>query len=778
MHHPHRSVTHYVIPRYMPMCLVLAGIIAIHLVDNFPISTIDMLLSAFSIASGRKKLANLSYPSDGPEKSLAILAPTSEECQTNFDDATLIQERIESDDNEETSIADFLGNPPVTNCVTLSLPSKPSLKPVIKPMSVLINSTTSCLASPSSPTPEISLEQRLKDIEIEDECWSPSPSLNDDNKIELPIPLKTMLKGNDLKDDKPNTTISLPASPSTPDDQQLSTISDTIRTEEKTKNKKCCELKESAIPKFYYSKGEPNAKRLACERNRERMNEVSRLFSIKKYFTEENFLSISKACQLPRYMTLALFRKIECFGGDGERVSQEEFLRFIVFLRLNIQDQSSCWSQISKDCIDDDEIMFNLLCKVDRSYMSPEDLLPVLEGLEFLADNVLFQERYIETVICRIYYENRCVSGKLPLSQFKRYNMGDLLARLERRIDLNSDHDLIVSQNDMLQYNNQVLTSRITARVMECGKIMAFPRDTQVLSDTEESTLTYMDFIWFLISEIDKTTRMSTEYWFRCMDLDGDGIISSYELSYFWEEQEKRQTLYGVCESEIICFEDVICQITRINSFETNSNDLIKPQVLGQFTLTDLRKSKLAERFFDTFINFHRLQIHESSHNSTRLKRQYLDALSGIERIEMDDQLQSRPAQGQSLEKMSDWCAYAEIEYQHLVAAERSETIWDDVGAEVESCTQLDMDGDKMLSTVERLFNGDVDFGYVENLENATQEDLEAILQRVVKTTFSSSQEYSIREELEEIHHFSSSDDEGDDHRLDGIVRRERKFQI
>ncbi|KAI9286129.1 hypothetical protein BC943DRAFT_359824 [Umbelopsis sp. AD052] len=737
----------------MPMCLVLAGIIAIHLVDNFPISTIDMLLSAFSIASRRKRLANLPYPSDGPEKSSAILAPTSEECQANFDDATLIQEKMESDDNEETSIADFLGNPPVTNCVTLSLPSKPLLKPVIQPMTVLINSTTTCLASPSSPTPEISLEQRLKDIEIEDECWSPSPSLYDDNKIELLAPSKITFKRNDLKHDTPNTMISVPALLSMTDDQKLSTISDTPCAETKAKNEKCCKAKDSAIPRFYYNKGEPNSKRLACERNRERMNEVNRLFSIKKYFTEENFLSISNACQLPRYMTLALFRKTECFGGDGERVSQEIFMR--------------CWSQISNDCIDDDEIMFNLLCKVDRSYMSPEDLLPVLEdvvcnhpGLEFLADNVLFQERYIETVICRIYYENRCVSGKLSLSQFKRYNMGDLLARLERRIDLNS--------NDMLQYNNQVLTSRITARVMECGKIMAFPRDTQVFSDTEESTLTYMDFIWFLISEIDKTTRMSTEYWFRCMDLDGDGVISSYELSHFWEEQEKRQTLYGVCDSEMICFEDVICQI----------NDLIKPQVLGQFTLTDLRKSKLAERFFDTFINFHRLQIHESSHNSTRLKRQYMDALSGIERFEMDEQHQSRPVQGQSLEKMSDWCAYAEIEYQHLVAAERSETIWDDVRADVESCTQLEMDGDKMLSTVERLFNGDVDFAYVENLENATQEDLEAILQRVVKSTYSGSQEYNIREELEEIHHFSSSDDEGDDNRLDGIVRRERKFQI
>jgi hypothetical protein len=55
-------------------------------------------------------------------------------------------------------------------------------------------------------------------------------------------------------------------------------------------------------------------------------------------------------------------------------------ISFIVFLALIIQDQPSCWSQISKDCIDDDEIMFNILCKVDRSYMSPEDLLPVLEG--------------------------------------------------------------------------------------------------------------------------------------------------------------------------------------------------------------------------------------------------------------------------------------------------------------------------------------------------------------------------------------------------------------
>lgn len=52
-----------------------------------------------------------------------------------------------------------------------------------------------------------------------------------------------------------------------------------------------------------------------------------------------------------------------------------------------------------------------------------------------------------------------------------------------------------------------------------------------------------------------------------------------------------------------IQFADVIRQM----------NDLIRPQVSGQFTMLDLKKNVfLAERFFDTFINFDRFQVHES----------------------------------------------------------------------------------------------------------------------------------------------------------------------
>lgn len=65
------------------------------------------------------------------------------------------------------------------------------------------------------------------------------------------------------------------------------------------------------------------------------------------------------------------------------------------------------------------------------------------------------------------------------------------------------------------------------------------------------------DFVCFLLAEEDKRhpTRYSfwfqaitvyehslssIEYWFRCVDLDGDGQISLYEMEYFYEAIEQK----------------------------------------------------------------------------------------------------------------------------------------------------------------------------------------------------------------------------------------------
>ena len=44
----------------------------------------------------------------------------------------------------------------------------------------------------------------------------------------------------------------------------------------------------------------------------------------------------------------------------------------------------------------------------------------------------------------------------------------------------------------------------------------------------------------------------------RCMDLDGDGYLSMYELEYFYDEQLQRMSAIGI---ECLPFEDCLCQV-------------------------------------------------------------------------------------------------------------------------------------------------------------------------------------------------------------------------
>jgi hypothetical protein len=41
----------------------------------------------------------------------------------------------------------------------------------------------------------------------------------------------------------------------------------------------------------------------------------------------------------------------------------------------------SCWLDLTKGCLDDESIMFNILRKPCNSYIAPEDFLLVLEGI-------------------------------------------------------------------------------------------------------------------------------------------------------------------------------------------------------------------------------------------------------------------------------------------------------------------------------------------------------------------------------------------------------------
>lgn len=44
------------------------------------------------------------------------------------------------------------------------------------------------------------------------------------------------------------------------------------------------------------------------------------------------------------------------------------------------------------------------------------------------------------------------------------------------------------------------------------------------------------------------------------MDLDGDGVISMYEMEYFYQEQMQKMEALGI---EKLPFEDCLCQVSR-----------------------------------------------------------------------------------------------------------------------------------------------------------------------------------------------------------------------
>ncbi|RUS16666.1 hypothetical protein BC937DRAFT_90945 [Endogone sp. FLAS-F59071] len=509
------------------------------------------------------------------------------------------------------------------------------------------------------------------------------------------------------------------------------------------------------VPKFFFPLGKSIS---LADRAAEReaiLRAVHAVYDNRPFLHEAHFTAVTKACELPRYLNLALFRRIDEMGAKDEKITFEQF--------------SNAWTSLTKDNYDEYSLIFALLKRPQAIALVPEDFLHVLEacysstvlfrlarlnswpvetldvvcnhpGLEFLADNALFQERYVETVICRIFYDNRSMSGKITLPQFKRSGFVSMLRRLEQGIDLNlthdcfsykhfyviyckfweldQDHDLFISEEDLAKYGGYALTRRTIHRVFCFGKVNYEARRGRN-TPSEESKMSYLDFIWFLLSEVDKQSPTSIEYWFRCLDIDGDGLISTYELAYFYEEQAQRQIMFDVPEHDRLKFEDAICQACyffQLHYIIVSRNDLVKPAVIGQFTLQDLKRCKMAERFIDMFTNLSKLQMHESSHNSSRLKRQFmlaqraelLEAEGGTPILTMPD-IMTMP-DGDPLRlgfihqilgsliikcgckipiltklfypffpSTSEWCSYAEFEYQALVLTERSQEEIDDV---------------------------------------------------------------------------------------------------
>ena len=78
--------------------------------------------------------------------------------------------------------------------------------------------------------------------------------------------------------------------------------------------------------------------------------------------------------------------------------------------------------------------------------------------------------------------------------------------------------------------------------------------------------MNYADFVFFLLAEEDKQGYPALQYWFHVLDTQGDGILDTKEMWFFYEELQSRLEAMG---EELVPFDEIVNEL----------NDMVAPAV-------------------------------------------------------------------------------------------------------------------------------------------------------------------------------------------------------
>uniref|UniRef100_A0AAF5PIA0 EF-hand domain-containing protein n=1 Tax=Wuchereria bancrofti TaxID=6293 RepID=A0AAF5PIA0_WUCBA len=401
-----------------------------------------------------------------------------------------------------------------------------------------------------------------------------------------------------------------------------------------------------SIPRFHYPCGIPHSGKESCKN----LKAVKGLFY--KYNDRVDLSHMKEICLASGLCPLWKQPLYNCISTPTSN-----FINFDKF--------ASWWKKFEENAHDETSRFVYILTNGKRNYLIADDfkalvqdLIETLPSLSSLKEAVAFHQPYIETVIARIFW-NVCHSWKkyILTVELRLSNLLKAIKLLERE-EVNEECEIFsykhfyviycnfymldkgeknyLTPSDLSLYSNSALTNLVVQRIFS-GAVS--------LNSSMKRTIDYIAFVNFLLAEVDKSHPKSIEYWFRIMDLNGDGRISFDEMEQFYNEIVANVIRMGM---DVITFSNLINML----------KDMIPSHSSTYFTLSDLKRSPpVACYFFNTFINWVKHIAQESCPPDNR----------------------NRFIQGMD-PQFSDWNRFCKMEYKILVAdlmnSEEETTVW------------------------------------------------------------------------------------------------------
>ena len=316
----------------------------------------------------------------------------------------------------------------------------------------------------------------------------------------------------------------------------------------------------------YIKKNADELKNIISEKSERSM--INDLFINSNKLTLDYFISqTNDLYNFNLILKKVLFNKID--------IEQKGFITKEQLMKYHILNFEGC---------SENKKFFNLIKSPDRTYIVKEDFKPILQtllkensSLAFLKEYPTYQQKYIETVIARIFYMNDSNDdGQITFNDFKKSDLVETIQKIYNK-DVNKirqyfsyEHFYVIYstfyQNSTYEYKDELYipkevfcTYAYNLGMRTVNRI--FDEIPRKFISEEKYMMSYEDFIYYMISEEDKTSPTSIKYWFKVIDLNNEGIITKKEMEYFYEEQiEKLKNN----KKEVMEFKDVLKKIINL----------------------------------------------------------------------------------------------------------------------------------------------------------------------------------------------------------------------